>query len=64
MREDIDQSCAVEMPVTESGSYSESILGGGSPVTASAPPKGAGVRRKADVTPKRKKADMDELSEL
>ena len=64
MREDIDQSFSTQPPVTESGSYSESVMGGGSPVTASAPPKGAGVKRKADVTPKRKKADMDELSEL
>ena len=64
MREDIDQSFSTQAPVVETGSYAESLTGGGSPVTSAAPPQGAGVKRKADVTPKRKKAGMDELSEL
>jgi hypothetical protein len=63
MREDIDQSFAAREPDAEQTSYAESIIGG--PSAGAAPPQGAGVKRKADVTPtKRKKSDMDELKEL
>jgi hypothetical protein len=64
LREDIDQSFAEREPMAEQpSSYSEELMGG--PATAAAPPQGAGVKRKADVTPtKRKKSDMDELKEL
>lgn len=62
MREDIDQSFTAREPAAEQTSYSETIMGGPS---ASAPPQGAEVKRKADVTPtKRKKSDLDELKEL
>lgn len=64
MREDIDQSFSTQEPDAEQTSYSETIMGGPS-ASAAPPPQGAGVKRKADVTPtKRKKSDMDELKEL
>jgi len=58
MREDIAQSFAAEEPVPESPvSYSESAMAG---VTGSAP----GVKGKANVTPRKRKADTDDLKEL
>jgi hypothetical protein len=65
MREDIDQSFATEEPATESpGAYSESLMAEPTP-SGSGPSRSAGVKRKADVTPtKKKKTDMDELKEL
>jgi hypothetical protein len=65
MREDIGRSFAAEEPVTEqSGAYSESLMAEPAPPGAG-PASGAGVKRKADVTPtKKKKTDLDELKEL
>jgi hypothetical protein len=65
MREDIDQSFATEEPATESpGAYSESLMAEPTP-SGSGSSRSAGVKRKADVTPtKKKKTDMDELKEL
>jgi hypothetical protein len=65
MREDIAQSFAVEVPEEESpGAYSESLMAEPAP-SGAGPSSGAGVKRKADVTPtKKKKTDMDELKEL
>jgi len=59
IREDIDQSfapVAEQTPIEESVTYSESLMkeAGGGPQ----------VKGKADVTPKKKKSDMDELKEL
>jgi hypothetical protein len=67
MREDIGQSFGAEEPVSEqSGAYSESLMAEPAPSGAgSGPASGAGVKRKADVTPtKKKKTDLDELKEL
>jgi len=59
IREDIDQSfapVAEQTPIEESVTYSETLM----------KETGAGpqVKGKADVTPKKKKSDMDELKEL
>ncbi len=62
MREDIAQSFAAEEPVPESPvSYSESAMAG---VTGSAPGPASGVKGKANVTPRKRKADTDDLKEL
>jgi hypothetical protein len=60
IREDISQSFAAEEPTEEAfQSYSESIMSEGA-----AKPKSSNVKAKADVTPRRKKSDLDELKEL
>jgi hypothetical protein len=62
MREDISQSFAADTPLTEEEyrqSYSESLASAGGPS-----PKSSSVKGKANVTPKRKKSDLDELKEL
>ncbi|UCB44270.1 MAG: cytochrome C oxidase subunit II [Spirochaetota bacterium] len=66
MREDIDQSFAAEEPMTEQpGAYSESLMAEPAPSGGAPTGGGAGVKRKADVTPtKKKKTDLDELKEL
>ncbi len=59
LREDISQSFAVEEPLDEGPmSYSESLMSGG------AAPKSSGVKGKADVTPRKKKSDLEGLKEL
>jgi hypothetical protein len=65
MREDINQSFAAEEPEIERpGAYSESLMTEPAP-SGSGSSRDAGVKRKADVTPtKKKKTDMDELKEL
>ena len=61
MREDISQSFSADTPLTEEEyrqSYSESLASAGQS------PKSSSVKGKANVTPKRKKSDLDELKEL
>jgi hypothetical protein len=59
LREDISQTFAAEEPTAEGPmSYSESLMSGD---TA---PKSAGVKGKADVTPRKKKSDLEGLKEL
>ena len=62
LREDISQSFVAEEPITEEDyrmSYSESLMTGGGQA-----PKSSSVKGKADVTPRKKKSDLDELKEL
>jgi len=59
VREDISQSFAEEEPLDEQAmSYSESLMGAGEA------PKSSGVKGKADVTPRKKKGNLDGLKEL
>ena len=59
LREDISQTFAVEEPTAEGPmSYSESLMSG------DAAPKSSGVKGKADVTPRKKKSDLEGLKEL
>ena len=59
LREDISQTFTVEEPTAEGPmSYSESLMSGG------AAPKSSGVKGKADVTPRKKKSDLEGLKEL
>jgi hypothetical protein len=61
VREDISQSFVAETPAAEEEyrqSFSESLMGAGEA------PKSSSVKGKANVTPKRKKSDLDELKEL
>ena len=62
VREDISQSFVAEGPIAEEEyrqSFSESLMAG-----AGEAPKSSNVKGKANVTPKRKKSDLDELKEL
>ena len=59
LREDISQTFAVEQPIDESHmSYSESLMSGDTARRSS------GVKGKADVTPRKKKSDLEGLKEL
>lgn len=63
VREDITQSFAAEPPAEEAApSYSETLMGGGRPAPAAGPTPG--VKGKANVTPRKKRSDLDELKEL
>ncbi len=60
LREDISQSFAAEGGIVEEGqmSYSESLM------AQTGAPASSKVKGKADVTPRKKKSDLDELKEL
>lgn len=66
MREDIAQTFAEEESVVEGPvSYAESVMGETAASTGREAPETTGVKKKADVTPtKRKKTDFEDLKEL
>lgn len=65
MREDITQSFGAEQPVDEAHlTYSETLMRGPQAGPAPAAGPSAGVKGKANVTPKRKRSDLEELKEL